>query len=152
MHILLTPHQERKKVFQYIPVVSFRNAISLKDHLVRAELPNVEITGRSESCGKGNCQVCDFICNTGTFSTKACGETFEIQSGILNCNSQKILKCRICVGASYVGNAKTKLRARFDNYKSAGRSYRKEREALQQRFMNTIGKIIIMGLMIDISH
>ena len=46
--------------------------------------------------------------------------------------------------ASYVGNVKTKLRARFDNYKTAGRSYRKKRKVLQQRFMNIIGKIIIM--------
>ena len=114
LRILLTPDKEHKKVFQDIPVVGFRNGKSLKDHLVRAKLPNVDITGRSESCGKGNCHVCDFICNTGTFSTKACGKTFKIQSGVLNCYSQKVvnlLKCRICGEASYVGEAKTKFRA-----------------------------------------
>ena len=97
----------------------------------------MEITGRSESCGKRNCQVCDFICDTDTFSTKACGETFKIQSGVLNCNSQKVvylLKCRICGEAPYVGKAKTKFRARFNNYKSAHRSYRKKRKLSQQRF------------------
>ena len=83
LHIPLTPDQEHKKVFQDILVVGFRNGKILKDHLVRAKLPNFEITGRSESCGKGNCQVCDFICDTDTFSTKACGETFKIQSGYL---------------------------------------------------------------------
>ena len=77
LHILLTPGEEHKKVFQDIHVVGFRNGKSLKDHLVRAKLPNVETTGRSESCGKGNCQICDFICNTDTFFTKACGETFK---------------------------------------------------------------------------
>ena len=41
LNILLTPDQEHK---------------NQKYHLVRAKLPNVEITGRSESCGKGNCQ------------------------------------------------------------------------------------------------
>ena len=87
LHILLTPDQEHKNVFQDIPVVGFRNGKSLKDHLFRAKLPNVEIAGRSESCGKGNCQVCDYICGTDTLTTKACGETFKIQSGILNCNS-----------------------------------------------------------------
>ena len=51
----------------------------------------MEITARSESCGKRNCQVCGFICDTDTFSTKACGETFQIQSGVLNCNSQKFV-------------------------------------------------------------
>ena len=96
LHILLTPDKEHKKVFQDIPVVGFRNGKSVKDHFVRAKLPNVEITGRSESYEKGNC---DLICGTDTFSTKACDETFKIQSGVLNCNSQKVvylLKCRIC--------------------------------------------------------
>ena len=83
LHILLTPDKEHKKVFQNILVLGFRNGKSLKDHLARAKLPNVEITGRRESCGKGNCQVCDFICDTDTFSTKACNETFKIQSGVL---------------------------------------------------------------------
>ena len=64
LHILLTPDQE---VFQDIPVVGFRNGKSLKDHLVRVKLPNVEIAGRSESCGTGNCQVCDYICDTDTY-------------------------------------------------------------------------------------
>ena len=111
LHILLTPDQQHK-VFQDIPFVGFRNGKSLKDHLVRAKLPNVNITGRSESCGKGNCQVCDFTCNTDTSTTKACGETFKIQSGILNCYPQKVvylLKCRICGEAPYVGKAKTKF-------------------------------------------
>ena len=54
LHILLTPDQERKKIFLNIAVVRFRNGNSLKDHLVRAKLPNIAITGRSESCRKGN--------------------------------------------------------------------------------------------------
>ena len=76
-----------RNIFYFILFFILRNIYifngkSLKDHLVRAKVPNVEITGRSESCGKGNCQVCDFICDTDTFSTKACGETFKIQSGV----------------------------------------------------------------------
>ena len=106
--------------------------VSLKDHLVRAKFPNVEIAGRSESCRKGNCAC-----------TKACGEIFKIQSGILNCNSQKViylLKCRICGEAPYVGKAKTKFRARFNNYKSGHRSYRKKRKVSQQRFHEHYGQ------------
>ena len=98
--------------------------------MIRAKLQNVEITGRSESCEKGNCQVCDFICDTDTFFTKVCGETFKIHSGLLNCNSQKVvylLKCRICGEAPYAGKAKTKFRARFNIYKSVHRFYRKQR-------------------------
>ena len=84
LHILLTPDKEHKKAFQDIPVVGFRNGKSLKDHLVKVKLPNVEITGRSErELWEGNCQVCGFICDTDTFSSKACGEAFKIQIGIL---------------------------------------------------------------------
>ena len=35
LHILLTPDQEHKNVFQVIPVAGFCNGRSLKDHLVR---------------------------------------------------------------------------------------------------------------------
>ena len=100
LHILLTPDKEHKKVFQDILVVGFRNGKRLKDHLARAKLPNVEITGRSESCGKENCQVCDFICDADTFSAKACDETFKIQSGVLNFNSQKVV---YFLNVEYVG-------------------------------------------------
>ena len=68
--------------------------------MLRSKLPNVELTGRSESCGKENCQVCDFICDADTFSAKACDETFEIQSGVLNCTSQKVV---YFLNVEYVG-------------------------------------------------
>ena len=61
LHILLTPDEEHKKILQDIPVVGFRDGKSLKDCYFRVKLRNVEIPGRSESCGKGNCQVCHAI-------------------------------------------------------------------------------------------
>ena len=63
-------YQEQKKVSQDILVIVFCNGKSLKDHLVRLKLSNVEITGRSESCGKANCHIFDFACNTVTFLPK----------------------------------------------------------------------------------
>ena len=74
------------------------------------------------------------------FLTKPCGETFKIQSKVLNCNSQNLLKCRIYGEAPYVGKAKTKFRALFNNYKSAHRSYRKKRKVSQQRFHEYYGQ------------
>ena len=59
--------QNVRNIIQDIFLVGFPNGKSLKDQLVRAKLPNVEITGRSETCGKKNCQVCDFICDTDTY-------------------------------------------------------------------------------------
>ena len=92
---------------------------------------------------KRNCQVRDFICDRYTFSTKACGETFKIQSGVLDCNSQKVvslLKCRICREAPYVLKTKKNFRTRLNNYKSAHRSYRKKRKVSQQRFYEHHGQ------------
>ena len=47
--------------FQEIPVVRFQNSRSLKDHSVRVKLPNIEITGRSKSCGKKNSDLCFYM-------------------------------------------------------------------------------------------
>ena len=156
LHILQTPDKEHKKIFQDIPTVGSHNGKNLKDHLVRMKLPNVEITGRSESFGKRNCQVSDLICDTDTFSTKACGETFKIQSGVLNCNSQKfvyLLKCRVCGEAPYFGKAKAKFRARFINYKSAQRFYRKKTVKYHSNvFMIIMANTVIMGFMIGSSN
>ena len=130
LHILLKTDQEHKKVFQDIPLLGFPNGKSLKDQLVRTKLPNVEITGRSETCGKKNCQVCDLFKQT------------LIQSGILNCNSQKVvylLKCRICDEAPYVGKAKTKFRVGYNNYESAHSPIEKKRKVSQPRFQEHYG-------------
>ena len=119
LQILLAPDKENKKVFPEVPIVEFRNGKSLKDYLVRAALSKMDNDGGSEPCGKGTCQVYDHIITTNTFTTKACGEVFKIQNGLLNCNSEKVLyllRCKIFDDTPYVGKAKTKCRLRFNNY------------------------------------
>ena len=90
-HLLLAPDKEHKKVFHDIPVVGFRNCKSLNDYLVRAALPKKNKTDRCEPCGKKSCLVFNSTRTTSTFTTEACGEVFKIQSGPLNCNSEKVL-------------------------------------------------------------
>ena len=63
-----TPDKEHQNVFRKVPIVGFRNGKSLKDHLVRASLPILNHTLGNESCGKRNCQACQFFVNTDTFS------------------------------------------------------------------------------------
>ena len=68
------------------------------------------------------------IRTTTTFTTEACGETFNIQNGRLNCNSEKVLyliKCKVSGEAPYVGKAETKFRYRFKNYKSKYKAFTK---------------------------
>ena len=67
-----------------------------------------------------------------TFTTKAYGGVFKIQSG----NSEKaiyLLRPKICDDTPYVGKAKTKFRLRFDNYKSKHRSFRKGNQNVPQK-------------------
>ena len=98
LHLLLAPDKKHTKVFPNAPVVGFRNGKSLKDYLVRALLPRTNKTVRCESCGKKTCLVCNSIRTTATFTREVSGEIFEIQSGTLNCNSEKILHLlKLCV-------------------------------------------------------
>ena len=106
----------------------------------------------SEPCGKGTCQVSDHIITTNTFTTKACGEIIKIQTGPLNCDSEKVLylqRCKIWDHTPYVGKAKTKFRLRFNNYKSKHRSFRKGKQKYHRSvFIPTIFQISIEVLMI----
>ena len=58
----------------------------------------------------------------------------------------------MCGEAAYVGKAKTKFRARFNNYKSTHRSYRKNVKYHSSVFMNIMGNTVIMGSMIGSSQ
>ena len=90
-------------------------------------MPKMDNALGTEPCGNGDCQVCDRIITTNTFLTKACGEVIKIQSGLLNCNSEKVLyflRCKICDDTPYVGKTKTNFRLQFSNYKRKHRSFR----------------------------
>ena len=54
LHILLIPSKEHEKLYPDVPVVVFRNGKSLKDYLVRANLPKLDESGRCEPWRKKN--------------------------------------------------------------------------------------------------
>ena len=108
---------------------------------MRAALPKMDNAGGSELSGKGTCQMCDHIITTNTFTTKARGEVFKIQTGRLNCNSEKVLyllRCKTCDDTSYVGKVKTKFRLRFNTYKSKHQSFRKGKQRTREAFSFTL--------------
>ena len=62
----------------------------------------------------------DSIIPAKAFTTGACQGTFKIQSGPLNCNSEKVIylvKSKVCGEVPFVEKAKTAFRYRFNNYK-----------------------------------
>ena len=124
LQILLAPVKEHQKVFPSVPIVGFRNGNSLRDHLVRASFPFPNYFLGSEPCGKRNCNVCQFIASTDTFSSITTDEPFKINKGPLNCSSKSyLLECKKCKNP-YVGKAQTKFRMWFNNYKSAHKSFK----------------------------
>ena len=69
VHLLLTPDQAHKRVFSEVPIIGFKNAKSLKDHLVRAVLPQLDREGRSKPYEGVNrsCEACDSVKHTTKF-------------------------------------------------------------------------------------
>ena len=153
LHILLTPNQEHKKVFQGIPVVGFRNGKSLKDHLVRANLPNVEIAGKSESCGKGNRQVCDYICNT-LLPPKPVEKHLKFKVGYLTVTLRRsfFLYAEYVVKLLMLVRQKRNLEPDLIIIKVHTGPIEKNVKCHSSVFMNIMGNKVIMELMIGSSH
>ena len=51
-HLLLTPDVAHKAAFTNVPIISFENDRSLKDHLVRGALSKVDAEGIFKLCGR----------------------------------------------------------------------------------------------------
>ena len=116
-----------------------------------AALPKMGNIGGSEPCGKGTCQVCDHIITTNTFTTKACGEVFKIQSGSLTVTQKRfftfwdakfvmILPMLEKLKQSFVFSLITKVNT--DLFEKENRMYHKS------GFIHTIFKIATQVLMI----
>ena len=107
-----------------MPIISFKNDRSLKDHLVRAVLPKVDAEGRSKPCGgkKRSCDVCNSVNDTFHFKRRHTNETFKILKRLLDCNSNHaiyLFECKQCqYFFPYVVSTKTKFRYGINNYKS----------------------------------
>ena len=62
--------------------------------------------------GKKTCLVCDSISTATAFTILKAVAVLKIQSGLLTCDSEKVLyllKCKICGEVTYVGKARTKF-------------------------------------------
>ena len=72
LHFLLTVDQANGWVFSNVPIIGFKNAKSLKNHLVRAALPQLDREWISKPCEGANrsFEVCESVKNTTNF-TKA---------------------------------------------------------------------------------
>ena len=128
LHPILLSNDDLKSVFEKTPMVIYRRAKNIKDHLVRAKLPNIlEEHNKvgSSKCMKPRCQTCKNVENSKEFSNKDGSKTFQIRKGPLNCSTPNVvyqIVCKTC-GIQYIGSSKGPFRTRFNNYKSHHRSY-----------------------------
>ena len=105
IHLLLTPDREHGKVFENVPIIGFRRAKSLKDILVRAKVAPLE--KKKE-----------------TFRSFSTQRKYCIKPNNLNCRSSNVaylFSCKAC-SKQYTGSTE-RFRSRFNNYKSAHRSF-----------------------------
>ena len=86
------------KVFSEVPIIGFKNVNSLKDHLVRPVLPQLDREGRCERANC-SCEVCESVKGTTKFIKAELEETFDILKGPLDCNSNNgiyLFGCKKC--------------------------------------------------------
>ena len=135
MHMILAPDDRHKEVFPDVPLMGFKNNKSLRDHLVRSQLPDIEETGMSKSGGGKRipCHLCKNMKNTCAFKSKHFNEAYKINNDY-NCNSKMavyLIECRVC-GEQYTGSTKTKFRSRANNHKSTRRKFIIKKEVPKQ--------------------
>ena len=135
MNAILAPDDRHKEVFPDVPFIGFKNNKSLRDHLVRSQLPDIEETGMSKPCGgkRPPCHLCKNMKSTCTFKSKHFNEVYKINNDY-NCNSKMAvyLKEYRVYGEQYTGSAKTKFRSRANNYKSTHRKFMSKKEVPKQ--------------------
>ena len=93
-------------------MIGFKTNKSLKAHLVRSQLPDLDEVGRSTPCGGKNtpCHLCENMKDTCTFKSKHLNEVHKINKEY-NCSSKMavyLIESEIC-GEQYTGSTKKSL-------------------------------------------
>ena len=108
------------KVLPTPPRVTYRNAKSIRQHLVRARMKPMEQTPRGVfPCEHSRCQIDDVLKLGDTFSNWNDSSIFKINHRF-SCKSECViylLTCNIC-NMKYVGSTITPFNLRFNQYKS----------------------------------
>ena len=136
IHLLLTPDREHGKVFEKVPIVGLRRAKSLNDILVRATVAPLE---KKKGCCRSSrgtrCKICKHAVTTETFRTFSTQREYCIKPNNLNyCSSNVVylFSCKAC-SKQYIGSTES-FQSRFNNYKSAHRSFIKGNTIKQVSF------------------
>ena len=129
LHILLTPDEQRRKLFIDVPRIGFKNGNSLNNYLVRPVIPRIDVTGSSSSCG-GKRSPCEL--------SKLMRKTLNLAKVItfanyFNCNSKNmvyLIACRKYL-KQYTGSSNLKVCCRVNNYERTYHKLKNKKQVLQ---------------------
>jgi hypothetical protein len=103
------------KVFPEPPMVAFKQPNSMRNLLVRAEMPKPNTTiGKSHSCGDKRCKCCKHMQHSSSYTSKVTGKQYTIFCTV-NCKSANviyILECSVC------GESKQPFHKRLNEHRS----------------------------------
>ena len=92
--------------------------------------------GSCQSYQNARCEICKHMVQTKTFTSFSAKRTYSIRLPNLNCSSECVVylvSCKTCQ-KQYTGSTETAFRLRFNNYKSAHRSFLKNKKVKQESF------------------
>ena len=113
-----------KRVFPKAPMVAYRRAKNLKDHLVKAKVSSKRRSARLKTgygrCNEG-CKLCWLSTSQISHTCYRSRKSWKITAPI-NCNTQNVvykLLCRKCSDFFYIGETKRRFRDRIQEWRTA---------------------------------
>ena len=139
--VMTNQNADLKRCFPKPPMVAYRRAKNLKDHLVRAKISSKRRSARLRNgyapC-KRPCKNCLFSTPTTTHTCYRTKKTWNITAPI-NCNTENVIykiTCKKCPDFCYIGETKRRFRDRMAEH----RGY-----ITQKKDNNPIGKHFLTG-------
>ena len=124
---MLTPDQRHRKVFPEVVIVGLKRGKIREDLLVSAKVPETD----------EKMLTLHFFRGKNTFTNKEGSDTYKTREGFhLNCNSENVIYLIICKKCKkqYVGSCITRLRTRFNDYRSCHRTFCRDHFVIQVSF------------------
>ena len=121
-----------KEVFPRPPMVAFRRAKNLKDHLIRAKIPPPppvrlrRILNGMTACNKPLCGTCPYVKKTTIFKGPFSKNQVTLNHP-MNCLSKNVVYCIQCTKCQqiYIGQTSRALKDRFGEHKTSVRTLQK---------------------------
>ena len=121
-----------KQVFPKPPMVAFRRAKNLKDHLIRAKVPPLSqgrpkrILNGMTPCNKPVCETCPYVKKITAFKGPF-SKNQVILNSPMNCLTKNVVYCIQCSKCQqiYIGQTSRELKERFSEHKTSVRTFQK---------------------------